>query len=465
MIHINKKIVLLAALLISTLTFASTEKDNPFRKVARDVTPVIVQIDTVYKTKIQTGRSPFDFFFKNENDDKNKEPEFREYESTGLGSGIIVESDGNKKYVLTNNHVIKDAQELTIHYSSGVEYKATLVGADSRKDLAILVFETEKNIPIAKLGDSDNIFIGDWAIAIGSPLGYESTVTVGIISAIGRSSLNTGMKADFTDYIQTDAAINKGNSGGALVNIDGEIIGINTWIVSQTGGSIGLGFSIPINNAKKVIRDLIDKGSVEYGWLGVSMGNIPQEILDNIKNSDQKGAFIHSLFKNSPADNGGLKPGDIIINVNGKKITSGDDLLKSVGNLPAGKIAKFKLLRNNQNMSIDVYPVLRSEESQKALLWPGINSINLTDEIIEAMNEKLEYKIKKSVKGVVVVSVSKDSVAKLTGLIPGDIITNVEGKKISNILDFYKELSNADSEVTFNILRNGQKIKLILLNE
>lgn len=461
MIQNSKKILIILLGCISTLAFASNEKDNPFRKVARDVRPVVVQIDTVIKTKVQTGQNPFDFFFKRQEDDSNKEPEFREYESNGLGSGIIVEADGEKKYVLTNYHVIDGASELTIQLTNGKSYNAEIVGQDSRKDLGLLVFETTDNIPVAKLGDSDDLFIGDWAIAIGSPLGYESTVTLGIISAVNRPSIS-GMRADFTDYIQTDAAINQGNSGGALVNIDGEVIGINTWIASRTGGNVGLGFSIPINNAKKVIRDLIDKGSVEYGWLGVSMANIPEGILENLKNKKLEGAFIHSLFIDSPADKGNLKPGDIITKVNDIIITNSDSLLKAVGNLPVGKVANFSVVRDNKRVDIKIYPELRSEESENALLWTGINPTTLTKEMIESMNDHFENKLRTSTKGIIVLSVAKDSVAKLTGVLPGDIITHIEGKKIASTTDYYNKLSIADEEVTLNVIRNGQKIKLIL---
>ncbi|MBN2618343.1 MAG: Do family serine endopeptidase [Spirochaetales bacterium] len=445
--------------------FASSESDNPFRKVARDVTPVVVQIDTVTKTKVELGRNPFEFFFGAPNNNQDEQPEYREYESKGLGSGIIVEADGKTKYVLTNNHVVENATELTVHFSDGRKYNAELIGNDTRKDLALLKFTTNDDIKVAKLGDSDNLYIGDWALAIGSPLGYESSVTVGIISAIGRSAINTGMDADFTDYIQTDAAINRGNSGGALVNIDGEIIGINTWIASQTGGSIGLGFAIPINNAKKVIRDLIDKGSVDYGWLGVTMSNIPDEIKDSLSNKNQEGAFVSNVFKGSPAEKGGIQPGDIITNVNGKNIKNSDDLLKSVGNLPANVLAKFSIVRNNKAVNFDVYPELRKEESKNALLWPGTAVITLTKDIIAAMNDKLEDKVKDSTKGVVVVSVTKQSSANNVGLQLGDIITHIEGKKISNTVDFYKELANADSEVTLNLIRAGNSLKLIMLNE
>ncbi|QEN05538.1 Do family serine endopeptidase [Thiospirochaeta perfilievii] len=464
MIQSSKKILIILLGCISALAFASNASDNPFRKVAKDVIPVVVQIDTVTKTKVKTGQNPFDFFFKNQDGSENETPQYREFESRGLGSGIVVESRGNKKYVLTNSHVIKDANKLSIHFSNGRSYDAEIVGEDKRRDLGLIVFETKDDIPIAKLGDSDDLYIGDWAIAIGSPLGYESSVTLGIISAVGRPSV-TGMEADFTDYIQTDAAINQGNSGGALVNIDGEIIGINTWIASGSGGNIGLGFSIPINNAKPVIKALIEKGSVEYGWLGVSMGNIPNDISQDLRDKDLKGAFVHSLFKDSPADKGGLKPGDIITRVNGRVIKDSEDLLSSVGNLPAGEAANFELVRDNKNLQLKIFPELRDTKSLKSLLWPGINVVNLTKEIVDSINEHYNSNLRTSTKGVIVISVANDSIAKLTGVLPGDIITNVEGNNIKNVTEFFNEISTADSEVSFSVIRNNQKIKLILSNE
>lgn len=461
MIRFRVSIFLVLLLTFSALSFASSEANNPFRKVARDVTPVVVQIDTVFKTKVKAGSSPFDYFFRN--DKESDEEGYREFESKGLGSGIVVEVDGNKKYVLTNNHVIDEADELNIHFTSGKSYKAEIVGSDKRKDLALLLFETSDDIPVAKLGNSDELYIGDWAIAIGSPLGYESSVTVGIISAIGRTTGNGGMVADFTDYIQTDAAINKGNSGGALVNIDGEIIGINTWIASQTGGSIGLGFSIPINNAKKVIRDLINKGSVEYGWLGVSMSNIPAEYLEEEK--ELEGAFIHSLYKGSPANKGKLQAGDIITKINSDIIKNSNDLLKVVGNLPANELAIFNIIRDKKSIILNIFPELRGEDSFKPLLWPGINSVTLTKDIIDSYNERTENKIKASTKGVIVASVTDGSVAKLTGMIPGDIITHIDGKKVTKTSELYSLLGKSSTEITLNVIRNGNKIKLILMND
>lgn len=467
MIQLNKKILIVLLGLISILGFASSEKDNPFRKVAREVRPVVVQIDTVYTTKVPTMKSPYDFFFNTpqDNEDKKDEPGYREFKSSGLGSGVVVETDGDKKYVLTNHHVIKNAEELSVHFSDGKKYEAKLVGSDPRKDLALLVFETEDNIPKAKLGDSDDLYIGDWAIAIGSPLGYESTVTLGIISAIGRSNAGSQMIADFTDYIQTDAAINRGNSGGALVNIDGEVIGINTWIASGSGGNIGLGFAIPINNAKTVIRQLIDKGSVEYGWLGVSMGSILPEIKEELDNKGQEGAFIYSIFNNSPAERSGIKPGDIVISVDNKTIKDNNDLLKAVGNLPAGKKSVFRVIRDNQIINVNVFPETRDEDSGKGSLWPGVTVVPLTDKIVEEMNKVNNKKISKRTKGVMVAAVAENSVSKLTGVLPGDVIIDVDGEKVRSINDFYRYIGNSGEEITLKLIRKGQKIKLILLNE
>ena len=296
-------------------------------------------------------------------------------------------------------------------------------------------------------------------------MGYESTVTLGIISAIGRKPDPRGMTADFTDYIQTDAAINKGNSGGALVNIDGEIIGINTWIASEDGGNIGLGFSIPINNAKDVITQLISKGRVEYGWLGVSMGSIPSDISKELKDGRTSGAFIYSLFKDSPAEKGGLKPGDIVIGINGKSITNQSELLHSVGVLPAGEKANFSIVRNGKQINLSLYPELRNDKGKRPLLWPGITTMPLTTEIINRLNDYSDKKIKKSTKGVVVYSVANESVSKLTGLMQGDIITHVDGKKVKSSLEFYNAIASSGAEVTIRVIRKGQNIKLILLNE
>ena len=228
--------------------------------------------------------NPFDFFFRGPRGN-NEEGEKREYKRPGLGSGVIVKKDSNNVYVLTNNHVAGTADEIKVKLNDGREYDAKRIGNDPRTDLALIKFESSENIPVADLGNSEHLEVGDIVLAVGNPFGFESTVTMGIVSALGRETLSGSSIAGFTDYIQTDASINPGNSGGALVNLKGEIVGINTWIASQSGGSVGVGFAIPINNAKKAIEDFISTGKVVYGWLGVSIGDADEKMFPDIRKS------------------------------------------------------------------------------------------------------------------------------------------------------------------------------------
>ena len=281
---------------------------NTFRKVSAESLPWVVEIDVVEVTT-RTAQSdngiPWNFFFGNPQGNGNPEGEEgveQEYRNPGLGSGFIVQQKGNDYYVVTNNHVAGKADEISIKMDNGDEYEAELVGADERKDLALLKFTSRKKLPVATLGDSDSLYVGDWVLAIGSPFGYKSSVSAGIISALGRQN---GPDGNINDFIQTDAAINQGNSGGPLVNMNGEVIGINTWITTSTGGSIGLGFSIPINNVKRSVEDFIEHGEVQYGWLGVSIGDLSEEVSKDMAVDEEKsGAFVYQVFSNSPAAEG-----------------------------------------------------------------------------------------------------------------------------------------------------------------
>jgi S1-C subfamily serine protease len=244
-----------------------------FNQVADKVLPVVVEIDTtnIVSQEVPEWGSPFDFFYgpqgnqDNKDNPKNKDnkdnpPKKQEFKKQGLGSGVIVRKSGKTVYILTNNHVAGDADEIKVKLNDSREFTAKLVGKDERKDLALVSFETDQNVPVAELGDSDKLRVGDWALAVGNPMGLESTVTAGIVSALGRRG---GPGENISDFIQTDAAINPGNSGGALVNIRGQVIGINTWIASTTGTYAGYGFAIPINNAKKALDDFVTRGKVE----------------------------------------------------------------------------------------------------------------------------------------------------------------------------------------------------------
>ncbi|MDR0486838.1 MAG: trypsin-like peptidase domain-containing protein, partial [Treponema sp.] len=293
-----------------------------FRAISDKVLPSVVELKTVSVRRQQVPNFngiPWDFFFGPRDRGPNNGQE-REFRSQGLGSGIIVRSEKGVYYALTNNHVVDGASEIRVATRDGREYPAELVGKDERKDLAMVSFKTNDFYPMAALGDSDKVAVGDWAIAMGNPLGeqFSFSVTMGIVSALGRTG---GPGGNINDFIQTDAPINQGNSGGPLVNIRGEVIGINTWIASNIsgGGNVGLGFAIPINNAKRSIDEFITSGVISYGWLGVSLIEANKEMVDGLGLDGKRGALASMVFMGSPADKGGIKPGDFITHVNGRE--------------------------------------------------------------------------------------------------------------------------------------------------
>ena len=294
---------------------------------------------------------------------------------------------------------------------------------------------------------------GDICLAFGAPLGFSQSVTQGIVSATGRSESSM---SSISDYIQTDAAINQGNSGGPLVNIYGEVIGINTWIASQSGGSIGLGFSIPINNIKNSIDSFIKNGKVIYGWVGISLLDVTKEYKTELGVGDIDGAFAAEVFSNSPAFKGGIKPGDYIIEVNGKKVKTTNQLVRDIGSLEAGTTAKFTVIRGGKRISditVKIEERANDTEINNSKMWPGFIATPLTDEA----REQLKIDDKK-VKGVIASNIEEKSPAASLRIQNGDVITAVNGKKITNLQEFYAELSAAQKSVNFDIYSNGGTI-------
>ncbi len=424
---------------------------NSFRGVAVKALPVVVEINVTDVIRQQAPTfSPWDFFF-----DPSPDRE-------GLGSGVIVRKYGNKVYVVTNDHVVGGADKISITLFDGRNFEAEIVGTDQRTDLSLVVFETEEDIPVAVLGDSDALFVGDWAIAIGNPLGFESTMTVGVISALGRRlDSDSGITAKYTDYIQTDAAINQGNSGGALLNIRGEVIGINSWIASGSGGNIGLGFAIPINIARKAIEDFIGEGRVVYGWLGVTPVNLTEPGFDgmaeDLKIEGRNGTLVLNLVTGSPADKGGLLPGDFILKAGGVPIRSADHLTYLVGRVTPGTMVDFTLIRYGEEKTVPVKLTARETEEkvQSAELWPGIFVLKLTDVIREQVD------IPAGQKGLIIYNVSERTAAVKAGFHQGDIVTHIGDNKVVDFLDFYKALNEAaNGKINFVVLREGNEITL-----
>lgn len=435
------------------------ELQNSFRGLAQSVLPGVVKIDVVeIGTQPEGGQQDnpfFEFFFG-----QPEGNEGREFRSEGLGSGVIVRRDGNVVYVLTNAHVIGDATEITVTLDDGRQYSADLVGRDERKDLALVSFETQdQDIVVVRLGDSDTLQVGDWVLAMGSPYGFQSTVTAGIISALHRTG---GPGGNISDFIQTDAAINRGNSGGALVNLNGEVIGINTWITTQTGGSVGLGFAIPINNVKRAIDDFIDEGVVRYGWLGVSINSVDLSVQESLGLDTNRGALVNSVYQSSPAGRGGLLPGDFITQINGRPVRSSDDVVLRVGELPVDESADFTLIRNGSTITIPVTIVSRESEDQIAGqaqdLWTGASIIPLDDSV------RSQLEIDDSVEGVVTGQVVRRSPAAIAGLQSGDVITAVNGQSVQDMKGYFSALnSRLSGDIEFQFLRQGVELKITIV--
>lgn len=322
--------------------------DNPFIQVAEQVTPSVVNISTVTTGKAGKpselfrpfGNDPFfrDFF------DRFFEGMPRRRQQTSLGSGVVIDKGG---LILTNNHVIKDADEITVRFSNKQEAKGKVVGTDGKTDLAVIRVSTKEELPVARLGNSDALRVGEWAIAIGNPFGLDHTLTVGVVSATGRSEVGI---AAYENFIQTDASINPGNSGGPLLNVRGEVIGINTAIVAS---GQGIGFAIPINMARKIMEDLVKKGKVTRGWLGVGVQPLTPELAKSFGVSGE-GVLVNQVMPKSPAEAAGLKVGDLILSVDGKTIKDPRELQRIIADVDIGKSVELNILREKEKRLLKV---------------------------------------------------------------------------------------------------------------
>jgi Do/DeqQ family serine protease len=428
---------------------------NAFNAVSDKTLPSVVELKTVSIRRQNTPNIPgipWDFFFgprdRGEGQDRDR--------SLGLGSGIIVRHKDGTYYALTNNHVVDNTSEIRVATKDGKEYPAELIGKDERKDLALVSFKTNDAYPLAVLGDSDSVRVGDWAIAMGNPLGeqYSFSVTMGIVSALGRTG---GPGGNINDFIQTDAPINQGNSGGPLVNIRGEVIGINTWIATGgTGGNVGLGFAIPINNAKRYIDEFISSGTISYGWLGVSLNEPPRATAVALGIEGKRGALASQVFLGSPADKGGICPGDFITHVDGKEARGTNQLTMMVGDLRPGDRATFTVIRDGTTKDIQVRIEARTNEvaSDNKKLWPGLHVAPLSDEMKESL------KLSKDARGLFVGQVIADSPAHIIGLQQGDIINAINGENIRDLPAYYKLLrEKTNNELWFGFIRGGSSLE------
>ena len=422
------------------------EIQESFRQVAAAVMPVVVKVDTTMPAGSR-GR----FNFAPPGGAPQPPP-------GGTGSGIILSHAGGLYYVLTNNHVVpENATGITVTLDDGRDYAAQLVGRDPRQDVAVISFRAPRGLPAARLGDSSRLQVGDLVLAVGSPFGFQSSVTSGIVSALERETTSRLDGANIAQYIQTDAAINPGNSGGALVNLQGEVIGLNTWIASRSGGSTGVGFALPINAAKRGIRDLIESGAVRYGYLGVFVSAASDEMRAALGVAEVEGALAWSVIRDSPAARGGLQPGDWVTHVDGEPVTGSGDLIRSVGALEPGRTSSFAVVRAGRPLQVQVRVALRDDSGQRVVRdWPGLYPLPLTERAREQLGVGNR-------RGVLAGQVNEGSAAAAAGLRQMDLITHVNGSAIRDAADFFRLLGAGDEdEYQVRILRSGRRMTVDL---
>jgi len=398
----------------------------------------------------------FEEFFKNRRGPGDRNTDRTPRRVTSLGSGFIIDPSG---VVVTNNHVIADADEITVVLNDGTKLKAELIGKDTKTDLAVLKVKPDKPLKAVKFGNSDKLRLGEWVIAIGNPFSLGGTVTAGIVSARNRD-IQSG---PYDNYIQTDAAINRGNSGGPLFNLDGDVIGVNTAIISPSGGSIGIGFAVPSSTVVGVIDQLRNFGEMRRGWLGVRIQQVTDDIAESLGIKPPHGALVAGIDEKGPAKPAGIEPGDVIVKFDGKDIKEMRDLPKIVGDTPVGKDVPVIIIRKGKELTKTVQlgrlddapqPVSIKRDAvpddktvvQKAL---GLNLSNMTDDL------RRKYKIKDSVNGVVILDVDPNSPAADKRLSAGDVIVKITDEEVANAADVQKRIDQ--------LKKDGKKTALLLV--
>jgi serine protease Do len=430
-----------------------------FADLAAHISPSVVNISTTQEVKNPFGGmgegeedpfhdffGPFERFFGNPR---------RPFKAKSLGSGFVIDAAG---YILTNNHVVENADEIVVKLNTGKEFKAKVVGRDSKTDIALIEIHGASDLVSVKLGDSDKLRVGQWVIAIGNPFGLENTVTAGIVSALGRH-INQG---PYDNFIQTDAAINPGNSGGPLVNTKGEVVGINTAIYSRSGGNIGIGFAIPINIAKEIVPQLKEKGHVTRGWLGVMIQKVTPDIAESLGLSEPRGALVADVVKDGPAEAAGIKQGDVIVEYDGKPIADSADLPLLVARTPVGRTVVVKVIRDKKEQTFNV-KIAELKEEEVAQGGGGTTSEGLgltvqtlTPDIADNLG------LDRNLKGVVVTDVDPNGPAGDAGMRRGDVILEVNRTPVKDVDAYRKALraSGKGKSVLFLVRRGDNTIFL-----
>jgi serine protease Do len=432
-----------------------TKTGQAMAEIAEAVKPAIVNISTTKTEKIAgTAMDPMlnDPFFRRFFGDRFRQPEApRERKLMSLGSGVIVSPDG---YILTNTHVVKDADKIKVTLSDKREFTGKIIGNDPKTEISVIKIEAT-GLPTIPIGDSDNLKVGEVVLAVGNPFGLNQTITMGIVSAVGRA--NVGI-AEYEDFIQTDAAINPGNSGGALVNAKGELVGINTAIFSTTGGYQGIGFAIPSNMAKAVMKSLIEKGRVIRGWFGVSIQAITPDLAQQFQLKRDYGTLVADVVEGGPADKAGLRRGDVIIEFDGKEVNEPFQLRNMVANTPPGETKEIKIIRDGETKILEATIGELPMETEKTSTayenaLKGVSVQNLTPDLYGKLN------LPKKMRGVLVTDIESGSPAEAT-LMPGDIIIEIDRKAVANTDDYNSIVSQIkpDKIITLLIFRKGSTL-------
>lgn len=435
-----------------------------FADMVEQVSPAVVSIQVVKQVPAAASGpqpgfppgQPFERFFREGPDSQggNEGAPRRGPRPQAQGSGFVISEDG---YIVTNHHVVDQGVEVSVVFKDGTEAKAEIVGTDEKTDLALLKIEPDEDLPFVSFRETDDLRVGDWVVAVGNPFGLGGTVTSGIVSARGRD-IGAG---PYDDFIQIDASINQGNSGGPTFDLSGNVVGVNTAIFSPTGGNVGIGFAIPANVASDVISDLRENGRVERGWLGVAIQPVGPEIAESLGLFEDEGALIAQVVPGSPAEAGGLEPGDVIHSINGTVMETPKDVSKAVAALKAGHTAQFNLWRDGERQAIDVEIGAYPEERQSAaLIAPAKDSVL----------DGLGLALAESPEGVVIRAVKPASQAAEKGLRPGDIIIEVAGDPVETLSDVTEDIADAkkrDRKSVLLLVRSdeGQRFVALRLQE
>lgn len=473
--HVSK-IGLLAGVLFVWGSFAAESRVAPpsFADMATRLLPAVVNISTKQKIEQMGNRhpnfffqfppnSPFDEFFNRPDRFGNNSPQH------SLGSGFIIDKDG---YIVTNNHVIEQSSEIEVILQDERSYQARVIGRDRKTDLALLKIDADKPLPYVSFGDSSDARVGDWVVAIGNPYGLGGSVTAGIVSARARD-INSG---PYDDYIQTDASINRGNSGGPLFNLEGEVIGINTAIFSPSGGSVGIGFSIPSNLAQGVLNQLREFGSARRGWLGVRIETLREDIAQSLGLDEDKGVIITDVYKDQPAANAGIEEGDVILSYNDVKVDDVRTLQRAVADTKIGDSVEVIIWRKGarKKLTVDIGDM---EQLEKTLIAERespdggggavlrIDSLGLELSTLDS-SMRQRFNLENDVRGVVISNIATNGVAARRGLVVGDVILKAGQSDVSSpqeIADYIQSIISADDKLALFLVRQGNDRRFVTL--